>query len=231
MAGPINRHQQDFGNTNQPLPNGGQSVPGQDPFSINPWALDPGASLDIMGQEFGLEDPRAQGAFSFNQLYDHNSLTNPFYNRFANEIAPGMGQIYSMLHGGGENPAAGFGDYMTNYIQALGGQDWSQVFGRSDVSSLLRSLFSGGTSGGVSGDVAADIQGATDREIMSMFGDILSTAGFTGMTPAGKRGTQRAFQQLLENWRGASLAYPEEMSGNAFLNYVSGSGILDRLGL
>lgn len=230
MAAPTNRHNDVYDSgpgTNGTAP----GVNAADPygtFEVNPWKLAPGTPYDEIAATLGMEDPTAQGISSFKDMFGHDSLTNPWFNRWQSEIAPGLGTIYSMLHGGGENPNAGFAGYMGDYINSLRSPAGTGgAFGRSDVGSLMRMLFSGEAA---DPNFALNIQHSTDREIMSMFGDILASAGFTGLTPGARNGISRAFQQLLTSWRGDALRYSPEQAGNAFLNYVKGSGILDKMG-
>lgn len=196
------------------------------PFALNPWSS-PFGEQTANSMVGGLNDPMGQASRMFQANYGHADLTNPFFNRFYNELAPGLGSIFSLLDPGSENPAGQFGGYMQNYLNALATPGFEGTFGRSDLTGLVNQIFSGAADDPM---VAQALQTMTDREIMSLFGDVVQTAGYTSLTPLAAKGLMNGMQQMLANWRGAALDYGPEQAGNAFLNYVAGSGILDRLG-
>lgn len=232
MAAPIGFTDQ---GTNVPSPNpfnqlsqtgGSGGGASSSPFAVTSWQspFGPQSANSMVG---GLNDPMAQASRMFQSDFGHADLTNPFFNRFYNDLAPGLGSIFSLLDPGSENPAGGFAGYMKNYLKGLSTPGFGGTFGRSDLTGLVSQIF-----GGQAADpmVAGALQTMTDREIMSLFGDVVQTAGYTALTPLASRGLMNQMQQMLADWRGAALDYGPEQAGNAFLNYVKGTGLLDRLG-
>jgi hypothetical protein len=205
----------------------GQAAAAQSPFSINPWTPDYTGEQTAESRIQGYLDPMFQAGDMFNRQFGHNDLTNPFFNRFFNQLAPGIGTIYDLL-GSGDNDkmSEGFGDYMGSWLSALNSPGFGGLPGVSDVNSLFKQVLTGTTG---NSKVAEFLQGATDRDIMSTLGDILQSAGYTALSPMAAKGMQNMMQQMMADWRSAGGNYGPETSGNAFMNFVTGSGWLDRL--
>jgi hypothetical protein len=205
----------------------GQAYAQASPFSISPW--DGGFNDPLMdaGGANSLLDPIGGAGRMFDNVFGHKDLTNPFFNRFANQLAPGLSTIFSLMNSGAsERPGNEFTDFMANYAKGLSSGPLGSSFGRGDLQGFMKQILSG-----QAGDeyFAGGLQMGTDRDIMAALGDVIQTAGYTGLTPLAQKGLQNMLQQMLMDWRSAAIQIPAEMSGNAFINFVHGSGWLDKL--
>lgn len=179
-------------------------------FNANPARL---ATQDVFDMPAGL----ALGALQ--ALGGVTDITNPFVERIAETVIPGLLLYYQAI----SNDPAGAAPYVMDYIRALSGpvSGMGAAIQYPEFASAFQQVFS-------SPAMAESLKQMSPSQAIGVLRDIIQALGYTALTPAAQMALLGRLNQALANWQ-AQYLYSPQVTPADLIAFLQASNLLQGL--
>lgn len=179
-------------------------------FNANPARI---ATQDVFDMPAGL----ALGALQ--ALGGVTDITNPFVERIAETVVPGLLLYYQAI----SNDPAGAAPYVMDYIRALSGpvSGMGAAIQYPEFASAFQQVFS-------SPAMAESLKQMSPSQAIGVLRDIIQALGYTALTPAAQMALLGRLNQALANWQ-AQYLYSPQVTPADLIAFLQASNLLQGL--